>query len=176
MLKHRLSLLTSLALLLGVAIILLAIFAAASNNHPATAHGTGATQVKTATPQTPTLPYPTTKGDPVQGTSAITPHLHGIPAFTAADVQKFVATYGFAGGQRVDGGPTVILLLKLVTIKQANAIIHNIIGNPDNELVYVVELQGPFPPGDPYTPAGPSAKIGVEVFDARTGNMLLWSA
>lgn len=124
--------------------------------------------------------YPRTSSG-VQGVAAITPTSHSTPAFTVADVKLYIEKTGFVGGSPVNGAHLVISKIAFVTSKQASALAQGeAIGLPDSAIVCYVELQGPFiltnmaslPPGAKV----PTVQKGEEVFDATTGNLLMWGA
>jgi outer membrane protein assembly factor BamB len=123
-----------------------------------------------------------TIGKPISPPSStgITPHLKGIPAFTTADVEHYIQANGFAGGPTVSGAPPTILKILFVSSKQASDLMHGeSTGLPDDALVCYVELRGPFNPvmiSEPPGASGPQkpVEIGEEVFDAETGNLLVW--
>lgn len=105
------------------------------------------------------------------------------PAFSAADVAAFLNKYGFYAGPLVKGAHLKILTIQFVTAAQASKLMYGeSVGRPDNYLVCYVKVQGPFLLTNVH--AGPNmpnnhkvittAKYGDAVFDARTGNVLVW--
>jgi hypothetical protein len=120
------------------------------------------------------------------GAPAITPHLdaatHEGATFTAADVQQFIQAHGYAGGATVSGGPPTIEKILFITSKQASNLLNGEdIGRPDNALVCYVALRGPFyssitAPYGVTPPPNWTEEAGYEVFDAVTGNLLLYGA
>jgi hypothetical protein len=86
----------------------------------------------------------------------------------------------FAGGPTVSGAPPTILKILFVSSKQASDLMHGeSTGLPDGALACYVELRGPFNPVMMSVPPGTRiqqkpVEIGVEVFDAETGNLLEW--
>lgn len=125
----------------------------------------------------------------VSGSPAITPHLasgmasaSANPAFTQSDVVNFLNTHGFFAGPVVSGAHLKILSVQFVTAKRASALMYEEdFGRPDDALVCYVKVQGPFlltnvhggsarPNAKPAAPA----KYGDAVFDAHTGNLLVW--
>lgn len=122
-----------------------------------------------SSPSQPTAnPYP-------PGSPAIQPHLPGIPSFTLADVANYIQTKSFM--TTTSGTPPVITNAEFITAQQASALLDGeYIGRPDNALVCYVELQGPFRVKGPL-PSGatvPTVNTGYELFDAQTGNLLMW--
>lgn len=115
------------------------------------------------------------------GVPAITPSQPGIPAFTIDDVKHYLASHSFEGGPTVDRSSYSIDTIQFLKAKQASVLMQGeVVGLPDDALVCYTVLRGPFilqnvrmPPGEPI-PATPIASRGVEVFDARTGNLLVW--
>ncbi len=124
-------------------------------------------------------PYPA-------GAPAIAPHLdaatHGGATFTAADVEQFIQSHGYAGGATVSGKPPTIEKILFITSKQASDLLNGEdIGRPDNALVCYVLLRGPFyssvsPPYGVTPPPNWTEETGYEIFDAVTGNLLVYSA
>jgi hypothetical protein len=105
------------------------------------------------------------------------------PAFTKSDVETFLNKYGFYAGPLVQGTHLKILTIQFVTAKQASTLMAGeSVGRPDNYLVCYVKVQGPFQLTQVH--AGPhlpgmkktrtTAEIGDMVFDAHTGNVLVW--
>lgn len=117
----------------------------------------------------------------IQGIPAISPRSSmskSIPTFTSTDVVAYISQAGFASGHLVKGAHLVIDKIAFITSKQASILLQGeFIGLPDNAIVCYVELTGPFlmdnmaslPPGAKI----PTVQKGVEVFDAKTGNLLI---
>jgi hypothetical protein len=153
----------------------------------------------TSTPPPPANPTPQhfSSSPPFGGHGTPNPYPPGAPAihptrdaatnggaaFTAADVEQFIQAHGYAGGATVSGGPPTILKILFITSQQASALLNGEdIGRPDNAIVCYVLVAGPFyssvslPYGVP-TPKAPYIhQTGYEVFDAQTGNLLLYEA
>lgn len=97
---------------------------------------------------------------------------------TSTEVTAYVTTHPFIGGPTTTGASPQVVTLQLVTSKQAFSLTGGeSIGVPDAVPVYYVVLHGPFRMVGVRVPIG--TKIGTsnkveEVFDAQTGNMLLW--
>lgn len=118
------------------------------------------------------------------GTPAIQPHLSqngSGPAFTQEDVAAYLNKYGFL--PVVAGAHLTILTIQFVTARQASQLmVGESVGRPDGALVCYVKVEGPFllinihgPPPRPNAKAPPTtAKYGDTVFDAHTGNLLVW--
>lgn len=100
------------------------------------------------------------------------------PAFTKSDVVAFLNKKGFYAGPVVQGAHLKILSIQFVTARQASALMKGeSVGRPDDYLVCYVKVQGPFQVQNAEVPPGarlPNADIGDVVFDAHTGNMLVW--
>jgi hypothetical protein len=111
------------------------------------------------------------------GMSAIPPRTNGA-LLSTADVQNYVLTHPFRGGPTVSHQQPKIVKLQLMTSGQASNILGGEYVLPSaSSQVYLVVLSGPFFMENAHLPAGskiPTANQGVEVFDAQTGNMLLW--
>ena len=103
------------------------------------------------------------------------------PAFTQADVIAFFQQYGFFAGPVVQGAQLQILTIQFVPAKQASQMMHGeSVGRPDDYLVCYVKVKGPFllthihgAPGSNAN-APKTAESGDAVFDASTGNLLVW--
>lgn len=118
----------------------------------------------------------------VPGSPAIQPHLAQAgsgPAFTQDDVIAYLNQSGFFAGPVVSGAHLKILTVQFVTAKRASELMYGeSVGRPDDALVCYVKVEGPFllinvsvPRG---TKAVTTAKYGDAVFDAHTGNLLVW--
>ncbi len=98
---------------------------------------------------------------------------------TVADVQHYVLTHPFPAGPVVSGAQLKIEVLQLVTSQQASILMGGeYIGLPDNARVYYVVVKGPFILAGISVISGfqgPNRfESGEEVFDAKTGNRLVW--
>lgn len=114
------------------------------------------------------------------GMPAIHPLLPEVstPRFTVADVQAYLKTHRFVGGPPVKGTTVGIISIQFITSEQASVLMHGKgTGlSPTAEVCYV-KLRGPFTPVAPVAPGAkqlPTVPYGVEIFDARTGNLLMW--
>lgn len=111
------------------------------------------------------------------GMSAIPPRTNGA-LLSTTDVQNFVLTHPFPGGPTVSHQQPKIVKLQLMTSGQASNLLGGEYVSPSASLqVYFVVLSGPFFMENISVPSGikiPTANQVVEVFDARTGNSLLW--
>jgi hypothetical protein len=118
----------------------------------------------------------------VPGDPAINPRLSQTgtgPAFTQDDVVAYLNTNGFFAGPVVSGAHLKILTVKFVTSKQASDLMSGeSVGRPDDALVCYVKVQGPFLLTNVSVPRGAKAQTTAEygdaVFDAHTGNLLVW--
>ncbi len=142
------------------------------------------TKVQLVTPN----PAATDSGTYPPGAAAIPIHTSGVsantttnastPAFTKDDVIAFVNKHGFAGGPVAKGAHLKILMIQFVTAAQASQLMKGeSVGRPDDYLVCYVRVEGPFQVKDAEVPPGaklPAADIGDMVFDAHTGNLLVW--
>ncbi len=115
------------------------------------------------------------------GIPAITPTLNSAtpnsPTFTVEDVIQYIAKHGFNGGPTVTGNNPQIHVIDFISSKEASTRLSGAsIGLPDTAVVCYVELGGPFqvegslPPG---APPFPQSNIGVDIFDAQTGNLVM---
>lgn len=112
------------------------------------------------------------------GQPAISPHTDKTQ-LTVADVQRYVLTQPFPAGSTVKGVQPGIVLLKLMTSRDASIQMRGEnVGLPDNAYVYYVIVKGPF--YMKYISSASGSKnastfsLGEEVFDAQTGNLLVW--
>jgi hypothetical protein len=120
------------------------------------------------TPPPVVEPAPGASGMPSSGSVAIAP-LPNAP-ITAAQVRDYVLSHRVPGALRATN--MAILSTNFVTHQQLRTLLHSArLGIPDQEQVCLVVMSGTFafggPPGQ--TPTFPFA---IEVFDARTGNLL----
>lgn len=117
------------------------------------------------------------------GLPAIPPRLQSDgktrPSFTEQDVKDYIARNGFIGGTTAPGTAITIKTLQFMTAQEASKRLggEDISRNMDS-LVCMVEIQGSFtlthmhmviPQKDALT-----QKNGFLIFDAYTGNILLW--
>ncbi len=99
----------------------------------------------------------------------------GGPAFTADDVTVYIQTQSFI--RTTSGAVPTITQITFMTAQQASALLQGEdIGRPDNALVCYVALEGSFQTRGPLPPgaANPIVHIAYELFDAQTGNLLMW--
>ncbi|HLW00185.1 MAG TPA: hypothetical protein VKT82_16070 [Ktedonobacterales bacterium] len=99
------------------------------------------------------------------------------PAFTQADVTTYFQKHGFL--PLAPGAHLQILSIQFVSAKQASDLMAGeSVGRPDNYLVCFVKVKGPFLTSTLHVPPGanlpPTAEYGHDVFDAHTGNELVW--
>jgi hypothetical protein len=111
------------------------------------------------------------------GSSAIPPNTNGT-LLSVTDVQHYVLTQPFPGGPTVSHQQPNIVKLQLMTSGQASNLLGGEYVSPSESLqVYFVVLSGPFFLENISVPTGtkiPTVNQVVEVFDAQTGNLLLW--
>ncbi len=117
----------------------------------------------------------------VDGAPAIQPHASqnapAGPAFTQADVIAYLDKYGFL--PLAPGAHLQILTIQFVPAKQASQLMDGeSVGRPDDYLVCYVKVEGPFLTAglklSPQAKAPKTVKYGDAVFDAHTGNLLVW--
>lgn len=114
------------------------------------------------------VPYP-------PGVPAIKPHTSGTPAFTTTDVAQYIASQSLL--RTTSGQSPKVIKSEFITAQEASTLLQGeYIGRPDNALVCYVELQGPFHTVGPLPPGAtnPTLSTGYEVFDASTGNLLMY--
>ena len=105
-----------------------------------------------------------------------------IPAFTLEDMTVYLLSGPVcAGGPTLSGDPPAIETLEFVGCKELAGHLHTYIGLADDAPVCYVVLLGPFllrgvsfPPGTVHT--APISQRVEELYDASTGNLLVWSA
>lgn len=114
------------------------------------------------------------------GTPAIHPQTELPVAYTKETVIRFLKTYPFPGGPTVIGKAPTIVMIGFISSKAASILMKGEqVDRPDNTIVCYVQLHGPFiatrisAPSTTLT-AKPIYNIGEMVFDAHTGNLLLW--
>lgn len=138
----------------------------------------------------------------IPGHAPVIPYAPGVPAITPShtgngttigtsvavspnDVTQYVTSFGLPRCSVINGGHLKVMKVLLVTAQEASVLLGGeYIGRPDNALVYYVEVYGPFTTN---VQLGPSVStlsttaqtsrpfaIGQIVFDASTGNLLLW--
>ena len=115
------------------------------------------------------------------GIPAIKPALpnSSSPRFTAADVRAYLNVHPFMSGPLVRGATSTIVEIKFITSKQASVLMQGAsVGQADTALVCYVKLHGPFMRVSASVPPEakplPPSETGVEIFDAQTGNLLMW--
>jgi len=121
------------------------------------------------------------------GVQAITPTSPGTtgntPGFTVNDVKAYLAASGAPA--TAPGGHYTVEKIVFISAKEASTLMRGeSTGRPDNALVCYVLLKGPFtidislpPPPQGKTwgkPVYPKESEIEEVFDAHTGNLLVW--
>lgn len=122
---------------------------------------------------------PQTNGTRSLGLPAIRPSLsaNSTIRITTADVEAYINTHQFAGGLVVKGATFSIVSIQFMTSTQASALMKGEeTGLAATAPICYVKLHGPFtqvasvPPGVKL----PTVAYGIEIFDARTGNLLMW--
>ncbi len=123
------------------------------------------------------------RGTPARlGIQAIVPSTTlGLQRFTIQDANAYVSSHPFPSGPTITGVSPTIVSTSFITTKEANARMHGEhTGLSDTALVCYVVLKGPFTMTNVSRPYGakalPPTNVGVEVFDAQTGNLLMWWA
>lgn len=151
------------------------------------AHAAGAPPFK-SNPPPPTYPTFQIQQSYVAGWPAIKPRFAQNVAvtatsasFTSADVVAYMNGDTFPAGPVVKGAQMTILTIQFVSAQQASKLMNGeSVGRPDTALVCYVKVEGPFlltgvhfahVPGKK---APTTAKYGYMVFDAHTGNTLVW--
>jgi hypothetical protein len=112
-------------------------------------------------------PAPGAAGSPASGIRAITPAASA--QITETQVRSFVLSHHVPRAQATN---LAIVSVSFITSEQVRSLLHSPkIGVPDQEPMCVVIMSGTFvfsgPPGHTVT-----YPIAVEVFDARTGNLM----
>lgn len=111
------------------------------------------------------------------GATAIPAHKDNT-LLSVEDVENYILTHPYPIGPTVSGGLPEIVVIQLMTSRNASNVMHGeYVGLPDDALVYYVLLKGPFYPTHIITITGMNISIAdrmEEVFDAYTGNQLVW--
>ncbi|HJT56571.1 MAG TPA: hypothetical protein VJ761_08750 [Ktedonobacteraceae bacterium] len=102
--------------------------------------------------------------------------------FTRDDVIAFFNKHGFYAGPVVSSAHLKILTIQFVTAERASELMKGeSVGRPDTALVCYVKVQGPFRltnirggPAQIASKMPTTAMYGDAVFDAHTGNLLVW--
>jgi hypothetical protein len=130
----------------------------------------GCTPQRGQAPTPPAIvePAPGATGLPASGHAAIAPS--GPAGITDAEVRAFVLSHRVPAA--LQASDVAILSTSFVTAQEVRARLHSArLGLPDDAPLCLVVLSGRFvfsgPPGQ--TPTFP---YGIEVFDARTGNLI----
>jgi hypothetical protein len=125
------------------------------------------------------LKYALPTGTPLQpvGATAITPTSKDTPAFTKDDVIRYVKTHNIPFNIASLSDISSVQV-SFITSKEVNDRLNRSNTNiPDNYLLCFVELTGKFEfPGPPDANGKPTLGVyqsAYEVFDAKTGNLLL---
>ncbi len=103
-----------------------------------------------------------------------------VPAFTLEDMKAYLeSATSCSGGPTLSGQPPTIDTLEFVGCKELTDRLNLFIGLPDDALVCYVVLRGPFrltlmsyPPGA--VQGIPVSETVEEIYDARTGDLLVW--
>jgi hypothetical protein len=119
---------------------------------------------------------------PVTGSPAIQPRWPATtgttPGFTVDDVAQYTKLHGFAGGPTASGDQPAITKVMFIGAGEANMLLGGEdVARPDDYLVCYVELSGPFLLSGMSVPPGvkiPTVQTAFEVFDAHTGNLLVF--
>src|SRR5579859_3935767 len=74
-----------------------------------------------------------------QGPPAITPSIHGTPAFTVENVRLYYQSHPFSAGPTVSGIPPTIKSVTFMTSHEFEVLRGTFIGLPDSAMVCVVE-------------------------------------
>lgn len=118
----------------------------------------------------------------VSGSPAIQPRSSASTsgaAFTEDDVKAFFNKNGFFAGPVVQGAHMKFVTIQFVSAQQASQLMRGeSVERPDTYLVCYVEVEGPFHLNPISQPRGTkkvdTAEFGDAVFDAHTGNLLVW--
>jgi len=96
--------------------------------------------------------------------------------FTRTAIEQYIKTHAFAGGLTISGKKPIVNEILLISSHDASMLMKGeYVGVPDNKLVWYVQYCGPFLlDWVPYGVKPPTYPLGQEVFDAQTGQMLLW--
>jgi hypothetical protein len=108
------------------------------------------------------------------GAQAIQPYLPGIPTFTKDDVRRYIQAHGSSGMRFSSVGKPTITRILFITSREACELMRGeYIGLPNDALVCYVELSGIFPFFGPFNSQPTIFHRVQDVFDARTGNLVV---
>ncbi len=166
---------------LAVVMVVIAILAA---THPNMSYASIPTSTPTPAQNDAKDPYPFPTRTSNAASSSVK-RVEGVPAkadgtqLTENDVRQYVSTKTAPIGPTLSGNAPTVEKVSLVSSKDASHELGNsAIGLPDTENVYLVVLNGPFHCNGVSVPPGVSVPASVdqmyEVFDAKTGNLVLW--
>jgi len=108
------------------------------------------------------------------GLAAIRPRTEVVPSFSVADVAQYLAAHPFYGGLTLGNARPIVMRVVFVNGRSMRTFVGRqaVVRSGDRLLCYV-ELRGPFSLRT--TSNGISTiRTGIEIFDARTGNLLAW--
>ncbi len=101
-----------------------------------------------------------------------------LPASPLLMCRTYLKTHPFVGGPTVKGVRASIVSIQFITSEQASVLMRGEqTGLPPTASICYVKLHGPFTPVAPLAPGAkqlPTVPYGVEIFDAQTGNLLMW--
>jgi hypothetical protein len=105
--------------------------------------------------------------------------INGKNKIDKSDIEVYLKDHTFVGGPTVSGATPEVTSVEFITAKEASQRLKDLsIGLDDNAQVCYVEWAGPFnlayASAPPHATPLPPAAIGVELFDAESGNLLLW--
>jgi len=119
---------------------------------------------------------PITGGPPRLGIPAIQPPAGNgdqrASTFTVKDVEAYVATHQSLGRARVNG-PVTVAKVEFLPTQKVNERLKTTISPADGTLLCLVQLRGAFTAAAPPGANGRSFPVAYQVFDARTGNLLV---
>jgi len=202
-LQQRLGTVVPALALLSLTLLLAVGCSATPQGGGTTGTGTGRALPSITPPPAPSpiTQLPTGSAQAASGAPAITPHLNGVPAFTADDMAAYVKNHGLQtnfGG----GSPTIVqnAFVSSDTLGQMLNLPGGLVGlrsslpnlshrlsaaasqaqsvpakPADAKLVGLVVLQGHFVwPGATSSSTPPTSPYAYEIFDAKSGNLIMY--
>jgi hypothetical protein len=121
------------------------------------------------TPVPIVTPAPNATGMTASGSTAVPPAEHG--AITEAQVRSYVLTHRVP--HALSATNVAVRSITFMPARQVSAVLHSSkLSVPDEQPMCLVIMTGTFVFPAPRGVARPTFPIGIEVFDARTGNVL----
>jgi hypothetical protein len=127
----------------------------------------------------PLRPVPTVQGLRALGSPAIRPRTAPesptTPTFTVQDVEEYVRVRGLSASLRIRWeGPITVEKVEFLPGREVAARLNDYINQPDDVLLCLAMLRGRFGVASPFAPLAFDSSSAYVVFDAHTGNTLMF--